>query len=66
MGGGGDILLLPCILVNFINRKAFLWTTTNLDANDAGIIEIITDVKLRDAYGLADGDLVEVEIACAF
>jgi CTP-dependent riboflavin kinase len=65
MGGERDILLLPCVLTNLENRKAFLWTTTNLRREDAEIIEIITDVKLRDRYALADGDLVEVEIPCA-
>lgn len=65
MGGERDILLLPCVLANLGGRKAFLWTTTNLDRDDAEIIEIITGVKLRDEHGLADGDLVEVEIFCA-
>lgn len=65
MGGERDILLLPCVLPKLDKRKAFLWTTTNLNREDAEIIEIITDVKLRDEYGLADGDLVELEIFCA-
>lgn len=65
MGGERDILLLPCVLTNLDERKAFLWTTTNFDREDAEIIEIITDAKLRDEYGLADGDFVELEIFCA-
>jgi len=64
-GGERDILLLPCVLTNLDKRKAFLWTTTNLNREDAEIIEIITDVKLRNEYGLSDGDLVELEIFCA-
>jgi CTP-dependent riboflavin kinase len=63
MGGERDILLLPCVLANLGNRRAFLWTTTNLDWQDAEIIEVITDVGLRDEYNLIDGDLVEVELA---
>lgn len=62
MGGERDILLLPCMLANLGYRKAFLWTTTNLNHDDAEIIEIITDVRLRDEYNLNDGDLVKVEI----
>ena len=62
MGGERDILLLPCILANLENRKAFLWTTTNLENGGSEIIEIITDIKLREKYELSNGDLVEVEI----
>lgn len=62
MGGERDILLLPCRLLNLDQRKAFLWTTTNLEADGSEIIEIITDVKLRDEYTLYDGDFVEIEI----
>jgi CTP-dependent riboflavin kinase len=63
MGGERDILLLPCVLANLGNRKAFLWTTTNLEWQAAETIEVITDVRLRDEYNLIDGDLVEVELA---
>ena len=62
MGGERDILLLPCRLLNLDKRKAFLWTTTNLEDEGSQIIEIITDVKLRDEYKVSDGDFVEVEI----
>jgi CTP-dependent riboflavin kinase len=65
MGGERDILLLPCVLINLDKRKAFLWTTTNLNREDAEIIEVITDVKLRDEYALADGDSIELEVFCA-
>jgi riboflavin kinase len=48
------------------DRPAFLLRT---DANEAGrghhpknIIEIATDVKLRDRYQLQDGDAVEVHL----
>lgn len=62
MGGERDILLLPCRLLNLDKRKAFLWTTTNLEDEGSEIIEVITSVKLRNEYNLSDGDIVEVEI----
>ena len=55
--------LVPCVI---FGRRAFLLRT---DLNETGfgphpknVIEIATDVRLRDMYHLADGDLVEVEI----
>ena len=55
--------IVPC---SVLGRRGFILRTT---ANDKGrghhpqtIIEIATDVKLRDAYQLKDGDWVEVQI----
>lgn len=62
---GGTVLvsMVPCTIEG---RKAFLLRT---DLNEQGrghhpktIIEIATDVRLRDALGLQDGDTVEIEI----
>src|SRR5215475_13339573 len=62
-GGTVSVSMVPCTI---FDRKAFLLRT---DANEAGtghhprnIIEIATDVKLRDGYGLRDGDGVEVHL----
>jgi riboflavin kinase len=62
-GGTVNVNLVPC---RIFGRPAFLLRT---DGSDAGfgrhpktIIEIATDLKLRDAYGLHDGDAVEVEV----
>jgi riboflavin kinase len=62
-GGTVNVNLVPC---RIFGRTAFLLRT---DGSDAGlgrhaktIVEIATDVKLRDAYGLNDGDTVEVEV----
>ncbi len=62
-GGRVSISILPCLV---FGRKAFLLRT---DQNESGagdhsrnIIEIATDVNLRDLYGLRDGDPVDVEI----
>ena len=63
-GGTVTVNIVPC---SIFGRPAFILRTT---ANEEGrghhprtIIEIATDVKLRDAHQLKDGDCVEVEIA---
>ena|ERR1700740_3130215 len=63
-GGTVSVSLVPCTI---FGRRAFLLRT---DANEEGrghhpknIIEIATDIKLRDAYGLRDGNEVEVTVA---
>ena len=61
-GGTVSVSIVPC---RIFGRRAFLLRT---DPNEQGtghhprnIIEIATDVSLRDAYQLKDGDWVEVE-----
>ncbi len=63
-GGRVSVSIVPCAVQG---RKAFLLRT---DANENGtgdhpktIIEIATDVKLRDLLQLKDGDCLEVTIA---
>jgi riboflavin kinase len=60
-GGTVSVSMVPC---SVFGRRAFLLRT---DANEAGqghhsknIIEIATDIKLREEYQLSDGDEVEV------
>lgn len=62
-GGERDILLLPCELPD-LGRKAFLWTTTTAarDRPDPWVVELVCDVRLREAYGLQDGDAVALEL----
>ena len=53
----------PCFI---LSREAFI-LRKDANAEERGhhprnVVEIATDVKLRDAYGLQDGDLVEVSI----
>jgi riboflavin kinase len=62
-GGAVSVNLVPCTV---FGRSAFILRT---DANEQGcghhprtIIEIATDVKLREAHHLHDGDIVEVRI----
>ena len=61
-GGRVSVNIVPC---RIFNRRAFVLRT---DQNENGtghhsrnIIEIATDVRLRDEYQLADGDWVEIE-----
>ena len=63
-GGTVTVNIVPC---SIFSRPAFILRTV---ANNEGrghhqqnIIEIATDIKLRDAYQLKDGDWVEVAIA---
>jgi riboflavin kinase len=74
-GGTVSVNMVPCLIRipgqvihgQIGGRQAFLLRT---DANEEGrghhpktIVEIATDVRLRDYFGLQDGDLVEIEIA---
>jgi riboflavin kinase, archaea type len=61
-GGSVSVSIVPC---RIFNRTAFLLRT---DPNERGtgphprtIIEIATDVRLRDYYQLKDGDRVGIE-----
>ena len=63
-GGSVSVSMVPC---RIFNRRAFLLRT---DANENGtghhprnIIEIASDVRLRDEFDLSDGDLVEIEVS---
>ena len=64
-GGTVSVSILPC---RIFDRKAFI-IRTDKNARGEGdhpptIIEIASDVKLRDEYNLADGDVVEIFIDC--
>jgi CTP-dependent riboflavin kinase len=63
-GGERDILLLPCELVSLDHRRAFLWTPTTAARNrrDPWVVEIVSDINLRDHFGLQDGDMVEIKV----
>jgi riboflavin kinase, archaea type len=62
-GGAVSVNIVPC---SILGRRAFLLRT---DANEQGlghhpktVIEIATDVKLREAFQLEDGDRVKVYV----
>jgi CTP-dependent riboflavin kinase len=59
---GVNVNLVECLA---FGRRAFIFRT---DADDRKgperrmLIEILSEVRLRDEYGLTDGDLVEVTV----
>jgi len=62
-GGTVSVNLVPC---SILGRPGFILRT---DANEQGrgdhprtIVEVATDIKLRDAFHLQDGDVVEIEV----
>ena len=63
-GGERDILLLPCVLIRAPAVPAFLWSTTVAakDPTERLVVELIAPVSLRTTLGLADGDIVEIEL----
>ncbi len=61
-GGAVSVNIVPCSIQG---RAAFILRT---DANEQGhghhprtIVDVATDVKLRDHFGLKDGDMVEID-----
>jgi CTP-dependent riboflavin kinase len=45
------------------NHPGFLWTTTTPRTGaDVSLVELITDIPLRETFGLRDGDVVTVDI----
>jgi riboflavin kinase len=63
-GGTVSVNIVPC---SILGRRAYILRT---DANEQGrgrhpktIVEVATDIKLRDHFGLNDGDIVEIETA---
>lgn len=63
-GGERDILLVPCVLLNLARQVAWLWTTTTAarDRSDPWVVELIAGTNLREAFGLIDGSIVEIEL----
>jgi riboflavin kinase len=62
-GGTVSVNIVPC---QIFDRQAFLLRTDQHEQgtghHSRNIIEIATNVRLRDAYQLKDGDWVEVEL----
>lgn len=63
-GGERDILLIPCRLTSLRNERGWLWTTTTAarDRPDPWVVEVIAGTGLRGAFGLVDGDIVELDL----
>ena len=61
-GGEVSVKIMPC---RIFGRKAFILRPyrDNVEDNcDKRVLEIATDIKLRDAYHPKDGDLVQIEV----
>jgi riboflavin kinase len=61
-GGSVSVNIVPC---SILGKSGFILCT---DANEEGrghhpktIVEVATDVRLRDYFSLKDGDMVEIE-----
>jgi riboflavin kinase, archaea type len=60
--GEVSVKIIPC---RIFGRKAFILRPyrDNVEDNyDKRVLEIATDIKLRDAYHLYDGDVVQIEV----
>ncbi len=62
-GGRVSVSIVPC---RIFDRKAFLLRTDQNERRTGhhprNIVEVATDIRLRDAYQRQDGDWVEVEL----
>ena len=61
-GGEVSVKIMPC---RIFGRKAFIlrpYRDNREDNYDKRVLEIATDIKLRDAYQLKDGDEVQIEV----
>jgi riboflavin kinase, archaea type len=61
-GGEVSVKIMPC---RIFGRKAFIlrpYRDNVEDSYDKRVLEIVTDIKLRDAYHLVDGDVVQIEV----
>ncbi|HEY2470337.1 MAG TPA: DUF120 domain-containing protein [Terracidiphilus sp.] len=63
-GGTVSVNIVPCLI---FGKRGFILRT---DANEQGrghhpktIVEVASDLKLRDYFRLVDGDQVEIEIS---
>lgn len=60
-GGEVSVTIVPC---QIFRRQAYILRTdkAEADAHERCVIEVATDVKLRESYGIKDGDEVEVVV----
>jgi len=63
-GGSVNVSIVPCWV---FERRAFILRTDSDESGEGGrhpctVVEIASDVKLRDEYHLVDGDEVFVEV----
>jgi CTP-dependent riboflavin kinase len=62
-GGSVSMSTCPC---EIFGRRAFILRPDNCTGRDGdppeAVLEVATDVKLRDVFGISDGGLIEVEV----
>jgi CTP-dependent riboflavin kinase len=58
-GGDVSVNIVPC---RFMGRRAFILCTDPDNTPERTMLEIASDLNLRSAYGLVDGQIVEVEV----
>jgi len=62
-GGTVSVNLVPCTV---FGRPAFILRTDTEEAGQGShpfeVVEVATDIKLREAHGLIDGSTVEIEL----
>ena len=61
-GGAVSVNIVPCTI---LGKKAVILRTDKADSEEESrkILEVASEVRLRDEFNLQDGDLVEVDIA---
>ena len=61
-GGEVSVKIMPC---RIFGRRAFILRPyrDNVEGNyDKRVLEIATDIRLRDAFHLEEGDVVQIEV----
>src|SRR5262245_29991734 len=61
-GGEVSVNIMPC---RIFGRRAFIlrpYRDNQEDNYDKRVVEIAADIKLRDAFHLKDGDVVQIEV----
>lgn len=58
-GGAVSVNIVPC---RILGERAAILRTDAAERDSKNVVEVACGVKLRDKYGLRDGDVVRVEV----
>jgi riboflavin kinase len=58
-GGTVSVNIVPC---RILGERAVILRTDAAELDSRHVVEVACEVKLRDKYGLRDGDVVRVEV----
>ena len=58
-GGAVSVNIVPC---RILGERAVILRTDAAERDSKTVVEVACEVKLRDKYGLRDGDVVRVEV----